>query len=412
MRILDIINEAEEKKTYVIGDSIAVGIANSAGLPTSYAVGGKNTHQVLEFVRDFIASGKAKDSVVILSSGASNSTYERPNGEVKELDTNDIVSQIKELKRAGAEVFLVGTGSKRSKTITNKFGQYFVNFEGQHVNQKLASVAKQAGATFLGPLENYDSGLNTGKGDGIHPSSSGSRKIFNSVQNPSSIPSLDKVSTDITNKVSAADVPAANAKTANASNITPSAVNTGYAPAAAFGQSYSKDVPISFLDRVSDKLSSAGTAAAGAVKSVKDKATNFVRQKGAKNPVSPDAIKQYLSSKGLDKNQIAGILANIQHESGFDSGAVGDKGTSGGLVQHHAGRFQGMVNHAGGDANWQKNWQAQLDYALSEPAGKQYSSLKFTSPQQATQWWTINFERPANMYAQANIRSASANRYA
>jgi hypothetical protein len=399
MRILDIITEDANRKVYVIGDSIAVGIANAAGLSTTYAVGGKNSKQVLDFVRDFVSSGNAKDSVVILSSGASNSTYDRPDGSPgKDLDTGPIVAQIKALKDAGAEVFLVGTGSKKSKTITNKYGSYFVNFEGQQVNQKLSSVAKQTGAKFLGPLENYDPGLNSDKGDGIHPGGGASRKIFNAVQDPSKIPQPEKSVEKDADTISS---PVYNKSVAvNKTDADPSFSGTS--------NQYSASPAASFLDKVSDKLTSAGNT----VKAKASSGYNFLKQKGQKNPVSPDAIKQYLSSKGLDKNQVAGILANIQHESGFDSGAVGDKGTSGGLVQHHAQRFAGMVAAAGGDANWQKNWQAQLDYALNEPAGKQYSSLKFTSPQQASQWWTINFEIPANKYAQANIRSATASRFA
>lgn len=404
MRILDIIVEDASKKVYVIGDSIAVGIANSASLPTTYAVGGKNTKQVLDFVRDFVSSGKAKDSIVILSSGASNSTYERPDGsEGKNLDTGPIVSQIKALKDAGAEVFLVGTGSKRSKTITNKFGSYFVNFEGQQTNQKLSAVAKQTGATFLGPLENYESGLNSDKADGIHPGGGASKKIFDAAINPSKIPQDDKTS-DAETPIKSSSTQYGTSNQSSKSDIPRSS--------ALAGPSMLANPDTSFLGKISDKLSSTGKKVASGAVAGATAGYNFLKQKGQKNPVSPDAVKQYLASKGLDKNQVAGILANIQHESGFDSGAVGDKGTSGGLVQHHAQRFAGMVASAGGDANWQKNWQAQLDYALNEPAGKQYSSLKFTNPQQAAQWWTINFEIPANKYAQANIRSASASRYA
>ncbi|WP_353485195.1 phage tail tip lysozyme [Haliscomenobacter sp.] len=131
-----------------------------------------------------------------------------------------------------------------------------------------------------------------------------------------------------------------------------------------------------------------------------------------KNPVNPNEIKSYLSSKGLDRNQVAGIMANIQAESSFDSGAIGDSGTSGGLVQHHGPRFNGMVQAAGGQDQWQKNWKAQLDYALSEPAGARYKNMTFPTPQAATSWWTINFEIPANKEQQAAIRSQSASQFA
>ena len=400
MRLLDIITEAENNFTVVIGDSIAVGIAKAAGLPETYAVGGRPTSKVLDAVREFVATGRAKGATVILSSGASNSTYDRPNGESKALDTGPIAQQIKALKDAGATVFLVGTGSRRSKTITNKYGQYFVNFEGQHVNEKLAAVAKQYGATFLGPLENYDSGLNTA-GDGIHPGGAGARKIFSAVQNPSSIPNRDDTQsqTDTDEKGYKKSVAFQTKSDAPADTI-----NTIYKSSPQTGMD-------KFLSTVGDKLSGAGNAVKDKVAAGASAGYNFLKGK-KKNPVSPDSIKQYLSTKGLDKNQIAGILANIQHESGFDSGAVGDSGTSGGLVQHHANRFQSMVAASGGPNQWASNWQAQLDYALSEPAGQQYRSLKFTSPEQASKWWTINFEVPANKYAQANIRSAVASRYA
>ena len=135
-----------------------------------------------------------------------------------------------------------------------------------------------------------------------------------------------------------------------------------------------------------------------------------------KNPVNPNEIKSYLSSKGLDRNQVAGIMANIQAESSFDSGAIGDSGPSGGLVQHHDSkqdkRFTNMVKAAGGQDRWQKNWKAQLDFALSEPAGARYQGMTFPTPQAASSWWTINFEIPANKEQKAAIRSQSASQFA
>lgn len=167
MKILDIILEADTP-VYVIGDSIAVGIKNAGNAPGT-AVGGKNPTQVLGFVKEFVASGKAKGSVVILSSGASNGTFERPTGEKQNLDMTPIDQQLKLLKDAGATVVLVGTGSEKSKTVTNSLGTYFVNFKDQNINQKLASAASTYGAKFLGPLEEFDPNMNSGKGDGIHP---------------------------------------------------------------------------------------------------------------------------------------------------------------------------------------------------------------------------------------------------
>ena len=316
-------------KIFVVGDSIAVGIKDASN-KDGIAVGGKNTKQVLEMISDLSERFDLKGSLVILSSGASNSTFERPGGESQPFDVSIVNSQLAKLRSAGAVTVLVGTGSKASQWFKNKYGTYRVNFEKENVNEKLAAAASANGAKFLGPLEQYAPGLNSGKGDGIHPFGA-YKELFN-----------------------------------------------------------------------------AAVRLAGPIGGKKKVAGNI--SQGSSGPANVGAIQSYLSSKGLDKNQVAGIMANIKHESNFNAGAIGDNGTSGGLFQHHADRFTRMRQAAG--SNWKSNWKGQIDFALSEPAGQQYKSLKFTSPEQATQWWTINFEIPANKYAQANIRSRSASQFA
>jgi hypothetical protein len=171
-------------ETHVIGDSIAVGIANSSGIDRTghhvWRKGGMDTRVILGYVKKFIATGKAKGSTVILSSGASNSTYERKNGEGRNLNTALINQQIRLLKQAGATVYLVGTGSQSSPWIKNRYGWYRVNFAKQNVNTRLAEVARQEGAIFLGPLEKYSPELN--RGDGIHPGPQGARKMYRATQ--------------------------------------------------------------------------------------------------------------------------------------------------------------------------------------------------------------------------------------
>lgn len=164
------------KKVYVVGDSIAVGIKN-AGNAQGIAAGGKDANVVLGMVKSLISGTNLKDAIVILSSGASNSTFERPNGETKSLNMSPINAQLEALKSAGASVALVGTGSKVSQQFTNSYGTYRVNFAKEQVNQKLASAAQTYGATFLGPLEEFDPAMSTGKGDGIHPYN-GYSKLF------------------------------------------------------------------------------------------------------------------------------------------------------------------------------------------------------------------------------------------
>ena len=118
--------------------------------------------------------------------------------------------------------------------------------------------------------------------------------------------------------------------------------------------------------------------------------------------VNPSEVSSYLKSKGLDDNHVLGMLANIKGESGFNAGVVGDHGTSGGLFQHHADRWRNMIGYAGSD--WKTDWRSQIDFALSEPAGREYVKKQFSSPQEATAWWVKYFEKPANIPAAINTR--------
>lgn len=132
-----------------------------------------------------------------------------------------------------------------------------------------------------------------------------------------------------------------------------------------------------------------------------------------RNTVSPEDIKSYILSKGLSKNHAAGMLANIRAESSFNSAAYNPndngKGRSIGLFQHHASRANNLEQRV---PDWRTNWKGQIDFALSEPAGQRYSSMSFRTPEEAARWFTINFERPANMVVAANTRAKHASQYA
>lgn len=144
--------------------------------------------------------------------------------------------------------------------------------------------------------------------------------------------------------------------------------------------------------------------------------------KGARNRVNPADISNYLAKKGLDRNHILGMLANIEQESGFNSGAYNSNdvnGPSGGLFQHHdkitdpnpeSKRFSKMVAACGN--NWQSNWQGQLDFALSEPEGRRYLATSFSSPEAATDWWVRKFERPRNPDMEVARRQSNLSKYA
>lgn len=123
------------------------------------------------------------------------------------------------------------------------------------------------------------------------------------------------------------------------------------------------------------------------------------------NIVSKKELYDYLKTKMSDTHAL-GILANVQSESNFNSAAIGDKGTSGGLFQHHADRFNGLKAALGQDT-WQNNWKGQVDYALSEKPGKSYLTKTFASPEQASEWWVRNFEIPAQIDKQVALRNAN-----
>ena len=56
-------------------------------------------------------------------------------------------------------------------------------------------------------------------------------------------------------------------------------------------------------------------------------------------------IYNYLSEQGFSDAAICGILANIEHESGFRTDALGDGGTSYGICQWHNGRWNNLKNY-------------------------------------------------------------------
>jgi len=144
--------------------------------------------------------------------------------------------------------------------------------------------------------------------------------------------------------------------------------------------------------------------------------TRTGKQRGAKNFVNPNNMMRYLSGQGLDKNSIAGLLANARAESSFNSGAYiksdAGQGQGGGLFGFHdpkdgRGEFTNMVNSCGAD--WQSNWQGQLDYALQ---ASRYPKTGFKSPGAAASWFVTNYERPKYPARAIAVRSADAANYA
>lgn len=133
-------------------------------------------------------------------------------------------------------------------------------------------------------------------------------------------------------------------------------------------------------------------------------------QNRVKNVIDWHQVSDYLKTKGLSDNHRAGILANIEAESGFNAGdTTGDRGTSWGLLQWQGSRRIEMIKFAGND--WKTNWQKQMDFALSEREGQQYLSKKFNTPGEAAYWFCWYFERPKEKKAESEKRSAIAKNY-
>lgn len=119
-------------------------------------------------------------------------------------------------------------------------------------------------------------------------------------------------------------------------------------------------------------------------------------------------IFEHLKSKGLDDNKALGVLSNLKHESAFKPDAVGDSGTSGGMFQHHNERLTALSERV---PDWKTNWKGQVDFALDEPEGQDYLRQNFDTPEDASRYFTKNFERPANADDEAEKRASDLTRY-
>lgn len=113
-------------------------------------------------------------------------------------------------------------------------------------------------------------------------------------------------------------------------------------------------------------------------------------------PEDRQEVYEILRDQGLDHEKAIGVLANINRESGFRPGAAGDSGQSFGLFQYYGGtpRRQAFTDAV---PDWQTNARGQIEYAINQdPLGVQYANRDFTSSVEAANWFTNNFEIPAN----------------
>ena len=77
-------------------------------------------------------------------------------------------------------------------------------------------------------------------------------------------------------------------------------------------------------------------------------------------------VWNFLKAKGLSDEAIGGVMGNIQAECNFRITAVGDNGTSFGLIQWHAGRWTNLKNYCTQNNLDPNSLQGQLEFLWHE----------------------------------------------
>ena len=129
-----------------------------------------------------------------------------------------------------------------------------------------------------------------------------------------------------------------------------------------------------------------------------------------------DQIYNYLSSQGFSDAAICGIMANIEHESGFRTDALGDNGTSYGICQWHNSRWNNLKNFCNNNGYDWHSLEGQLAYLVHELKtnyqGVYNTLMNVPNTSQgaydAAYKWTTDFEIPDNRYERGKQRGNTA----
>jgi hypothetical protein len=115
------------------------------------------------------------------------------------------------------------------------------------------------------------------------------------------------------------------------------------------------------------------------------------------------AAHRFFLGKGYTPEQAAGIVGNLVHESGMDSAAAGDAGTSGGLAQFHNERLTALRAYAASVGKPATDFQTQLEFIdkeLHSTEGAALAKLQAAkTPEQAAAAF-IDYERPRGWTAE------------
>jgi len=120
----------------------------------------------------------------------------------------------------------------------------------------------------------------------------------------------------------------------------------------------------------------------------------------------------FFMAMGWTKEQAAGIVANLQHESALDPNAIGDGGKAYGIAQWHPDRQANFKKWAGKDIRGSsvQEQMAFVNYELTQGAEQKAGNLlrASTNAQQAGAIVSRHYERPAQQEAEALKRANTA----
>ena len=121
-------------------------------------------------------------------------------------------------------------------------------------------------------------------------------------------------------------------------------------------------------------------------------------------------IYKYLT-KEMKMNHAAacGVLANVHLESNFSPLALGDGGTSYGICQWHAGRFNSLISYCNGNDLDYNTLEGQLEFLQYELKTSFPGVLEHVmnvpntadGAYDAAHYWCVYFEAPSETYARA-----------
>jgi LysM repeat protein len=235
-------------------------------------------------------------------------------------------------------------------------------------------MAQSFGATFLGPLEDYDSGMHSGKGDGIHPSG-GYKKLLAAGSN---VAKADIITPDVVKPNQSSKVSTGDYTVVSGDNLTKIAKAHGVALADLIAANKQIKNPDRIYPGDVISIPSSGSTAIAPKQDVKpDTAPSpapikkrSVGKYEIRNVDSASDVFEFFKGKGLNDNQCAAFVGNIYTESRVNTAAHNKNENARGIVQWRMDRLQNLANFA---KKLKKKWHSlelQLDFTWHELTGK------------------------------------------